>query len=262
MPELPEMEMAKRYFESNGLHQTITEIEVRRDNVLKTPENQLRAVLPGQQFEEVMRQGKFLAVRLSDGQALMFHFGMTGDFKYYKDDADESDYPRVIFHFENGHKMAFDNMRLFGELELIEDFDAYMDERGIGPDALEISVEDFAAALDGRRGMIKSTLMNQDILAGVGNVWSDEILLQCKIHPKTKTNNLSDEQIQQIYDTMQRTFKKGLEVQADYSQLPEGYLLRNRAAGEPCPADCGGRLESMKVSGRTAVFCPNCQPAP
>ncbi len=262
MPELPEMEMAKRYFEANGLHQTITELEVRRDNVLKTPENQLRAVLPGQQFAKVLRQGKFLAVQLDSGQALMFHFGLTGDFKYYKDDDDESKYPRVIFHFENGYKMAFDNMRLFGELELIEDFDTYMSERGIGPDAMEMSREDFVEALDGRRGMIKSTLMNQDILAGIGNVWSDEILFQCGIHPKTKTNNLSDDQIQAIYDTMRRTFEKGLEVQADYSQLPDGYLLRNRTADDPCPADCGGTLESIKVSGRTAVFCPDCQPAP
>jgi formamidopyrimidine-DNA glycosylase len=262
MPELPEMEMAKRYFESTGLHQTITELEVRRDNVLKTPENQLRAVLPGQQFDKVLRQGKFLAVQLDNGQALMFHFGLTGDFKYYKDDDDESKYPRVIFHFENGYKMAFDNMRLFGEIELIEDFDSYMSERGIGPDAMEMSREDFIEALDGRRGMIKSTLMNQDILAGIGNVWSDEILFQCRIHPKTKTNNLSDEQIEAIYDTMRRTFAKGLEVKADYSQLPDGYLLRNRTAGDPCPADCGGTLESIKVSGRTAVYCPDCQPAP
>jgi formamidopyrimidine-DNA glycosylase len=262
MPELPEMEMAKRYFETNGLQQTIAELEVRRDNVLKTPENQLRAVLPGQQFEEVLRQGKFLAVRLSNGQALMFHFGLTGRFKYYEGDDEESGYPRVIFHFENGNRMAFDNMRLFGEVELIDDFERYMDERDIGPDALEMSAEEFAEALSGRRGMIKSTLMNQDILAGVGNIWSDEILFQCKIHPKTKTNNLSDDQIQQIYDTMRRTFEKGLEVQADYSQLPDGYLLRNREAGEPCPADCGGQLESIKVSGRTAVYCPQCQPAP
>jgi len=129
----------------------------------------------------------------------------------------------------------------------------------LGPDAMadEVDRERFIELLQGRRGAIKSTLMNQSILAGIGNVYSDEILFQAGIHPETPVDDLNAADLGRLYTTMRRVLRVTTEKQADIDRFPDGYLLPKRDEGV-CPK-CRGDLQTLKVGGRTTVFCGRCQ---
>jgi formamidopyrimidine-DNA glycosylase len=114
------------------------------------------------------------------------------------------------------------------------------------------------------RGAIKAALMNQSRLAGIGNVFSDEILFQARLHPMTPVGKLDDKDIARLYRTMRRVLKVAIDKGAGAEDLPErlpkSFLLRQRQAGAKCPR-CGGEIRTMKANGRTAYYCPRCQPS-
>ena len=140
MPELPEVETFKRYLDSTSLHQRITNVEVRDAYVLKrVSARELARRLKGRRFENSHRHGKHLFVRAGDELWLRLHFGMTGSLQYLKRDEETPKTARVIFRFANNRRLAFDDQRKFGEIELIKDMDEFLQTRGIGPDALDVS---------------------------------------------------------------------------------------------------------------------------
>ena len=179
MPELPEVETFKRYLDSTSLHQRITNIEVRDAYVLKRVSlRELIRRLKGRRFENSRRHGKHLFVRASDELWLRLHFGMTGWLEYLKRDEETPKTTRVLFRFANNRRLAFDDQRKFGEIELIEDVDEFPQTRGLGPDALDISLSQFKAIVGKRRRAVKAILLNQRLIAGIGNLYADEILFR------------------------------------------------------------------------------------
>jgi formamidopyrimidine-DNA glycosylase len=116
--------------------------------------------------------------------------------------------------------------------------------------------------LSKRRGEIKAALMDQSLLAGIGNVYSDEILFQARLHPKTPAEKLDNKQIDAMYRVMRRVLKTAISKGAGSAELfrraPRTYLLRHRENGAPCPR-CGGKVKATKAAGRTAYYCPKCQ---
>lgn len=100
--------------------------------------------------------------------------------------------------------------------------------------------------------------MDQNMIAGIGNVYSDEILYQCKIHPETKTTELDEDQIKDLYNSMHRIFKTSINNNADPDEMPDRYLISHRSEEEDCP-ECGGKVKRIEVSGRGCFICPNCQ---
>ena len=147
MPELPEVETFKRYLDSTSLHQRITNVEVRDAYVLKhISARGLARRLKGRRFESSHRHGKHLFVRSGDELWLRLHFGMTGWLQYLKRDEETPNTARVLFRFANNRRLAFDDQRKFGEIELIQELDEFLQTRGIGPDALEISLSQFKAS--------------------------------------------------------------------------------------------------------------------
>ena len=148
MPELPEVETFKRYLDSTSLHQRITGIEVRDAYVLKrVSARELARRLKGRRFENSRRHGKHLFVRAGNELWLRLHFGMTGWLQYLKRDEETPNTARVLFSFANNRRLAFDDQRKFGEVELIKDVDEFLQTRGIGPDALDIGLSEFKAIL-------------------------------------------------------------------------------------------------------------------
>lgn len=263
MPELPDVETFKRYLDSTALHERIEKAEVFSADLVKgISARELESVLAGRTLEETLRRGKFLLVRLDDGRFLVLHFGMTGYLEYFKE-GEEPDHTRMLLAFENGYHLAYVCMRKFGELGLVEDAETFFAERDLGPDAAsdELDLARFRELLDGRRGMAKSTLMNQSILAGIGNVYSDEICFQAGIHPATPVADLSKEEIEALYEAMRAVLETTIERQADPEQLPEVYLSRHRDPDASCPR-CGTQIATRRISGRRAYFCPRCQPEP
>lgn len=263
MPELPDVEIFRRYFDSTALHQKIIDIEfdTAAERILEDISlEQLKNELIDHQFEETRRHGKYFFVRLDNQNWLMLHFGMTGYFQYYKNEEEKPSHARLIVDFANDYHLAFSNTRKLGKVNVMDHYETYISEKGLGPDVMsdDFDFESFKDVLAGRRGMIKSALMNQEIMAGIGNIYSDEILFQAKIHPKTSVNNLTEKDLNQMFDATKEVMKTAIDKKVDTRQFPNSYIIPHRDEGEPCP-NCHGEVKNIKVSGRSGYYCPNCQ---
>jgi len=269
MPELPEVETFKRYLDSTSLRQRITNVEVRDAYVLKrVSARELARRLKGRRFENSHRHGKHLFVRASDDPPsprlprasvwLRLHFGMTGSLEYLKHDEIPPKTARVLFNFANDRRLAFDDQRKFGDIELIEDVDEFLHTRGLGPDALEISLSQFKAILGKHRGAVKAILLNQQLIAGIGNLYADEILFRARMHPATGTARVSDKNLGRLFRATRYVLDKAINLKTDFNRLPKSWLLTHRGKGGRCPR-CGRALKSATIGGRTSWFCTHCQ---
>jgi len=258
MPELPEVETFKRYLESTSLHQRITGVQVRDAYVLKRISARELARLKGRRFENSHRHGKHLFVRADNELWLRLHFGMTGWLQYLKRDEETPKTVRVLFSFANNRRLAFDDQRKFGEIELIKDVDEFLQTRGVGSDALEISLSQFKAIVGKHRGAVKTILLNQQLIAGIGNLYADEILFRARMHPAIAAASLSDKDLRRLFRAMRYVLEKAIALKTDFNRLPKSWLLPHRGKRGRCPR-CGRALKSATIGGRTSWFCAHCQ---
>jgi formamidopyrimidine-DNA glycosylase len=259
MPELPDVQVYKEYLDSTSLHHEVIRVDVSDDRILEgTSKRGLTRVVKGRAFQSARRHGKHLFVLLDQGEWLHVHFGMTGRLLYYKKGDKEPNHARVIFGFANGYHLAVVSQRLFGNLGLVNDPESFISEQKLGPDALDISQEKYVEILSDRRGFIKGALMNQSVIAGIGNIYSDEILFQARLLPDRRVGDLDASMLGDLWRTGRDVLKAAIEARADVDRMPSDWLLPHRSEGEKCPA-CGGKVSSKKVSGRRAYFCTNCQ---
>jgi formamidopyrimidine-DNA glycosylase len=258
MPELPEVETFKRYMDTTSLHQRIRRIEVRSPDLLKNVSVQrFSRLLKGRCFQSTRRHGKHLFARV-DHVWLRLHFGMTGFLHYSKDAEKMPPHTRVLFVFEKDYRLAFDDQRKFGEVGLVESADQYVKNRALGPDALDFDICEFSKTIGKHRGAIKSVLMNQRMVAGIGNIYADEILFHARVHPATKTGHLGKKGTERLFHAMRHVLGKAIECRADENQMPKSWLFPHRTKGGRCPR-CGSKLKSAKIGGRTAWFCAHDQ---
>lgn len=263
MPELPDVEVFRRHVAATSLHQTIDRTSIEDDRVLEdvTPQA-LQRRLKHAQFETTRRHGKYLLIELADADAqgwLVLHFGMTGRPQHLKGGRAPPEHTRVLIEFAaDEERLAYVSMRMLGKVLLVRDPEELAERKQLGPDALLIGREEFLRRLAKHRGSLKSALMNQSLIAGIGNVYSDEILFQMRLHPSTKLAVLKDDQRKDLYRVMQRVLKTAIRHHVAPDELPSGYLLPHREGDGKCP-ECGGRLEKVQVSSRNAVYCPHCQ---
>lgn len=266
MPELPDLVVFERRLRDVALDRRIEEVEVRDPSVLEDVDAaELAERAEGEAMEETRRHGKWLFARLSGDGWLRFHFGMTGFLAGF-DDADAvPDHSHVLFHLQDGGGLAWSCQRKLGQVGWSDDPDAFVADRDLGPDPLRegFDADDFLALLESRRGMVKSTLMNQEVLAGLGNEYTDEILFQLGMHPRTSLPDLDEFDRRALWETTREVLRTAADAEVDPGQMPEDWLLRARALGdeERCPR-CGAEVERVKVSGRNARICPECQPEP
>ena len=261
MPELPDVEVLKQYADATSLHQKIQQVRVHERRILEdVSADQLASGLEGYTFESTQRHGKYLFVSLAGANWLMLHFGMTGDLKYFTAPEKKPEYDQLLIGFLNGYYLAYDAPRKLGKIGMVEDIDSFVKEKGLGPDVMKSSFDlgTFQEIVTGRRAMLKTTLMNQQLMAGIGNVYSDEILFQAGVHPRTEIKQLGEKKLKQVFETMKEVLQTAIDCRADPGQFPSGYLIPQRHEGGKCP-NCGGQVEQLKVSGRTAYFCPDCQ---
>lgn len=262
MPELPDVETYRRRLEDRGLDRTIRAVDVLRREVLEDDvgTGELEDVLVGHQLLETRRHGKHLFARSGGGAWLAFHFGMTAELVPYEAGEDAPEYERLRIAFEGPARLAFTCPRMLGDVGMTHDPAAYCEAKGLGPDALAIDEDAFLAYLERRSGMIKTALMDQRGLAGIGNVYSDEILFQRRIHPATPIADLDRDARRALHACLRDVLTTAIEAGAEPDAMPEGFLLRRREPGADCPA-CDGSVERIKISGRSAYLCPACQGA-
>jgi formamidopyrimidine-DNA glycosylase len=259
MPELPDVETFKRYLDATSLHQRIGDVDVRSGYVLKdVSAHDLARRLKGRCFESSCRHGKHLFVRADRDLWLRLHFGMTGSLRYFKGDEKAPRHARVLFVFKKDYRLAFDDQRKFGEVGLVKDVDQFLKKRALGSDALDIDLSQFKDILAEHRGTVKSILMNQKLIAGIGNIYADEILFRARMHPATEISSLGDKALARLFRVTRYILEKAIAARADVDLMPKSWLLRQRGKGGKCPR-CGRELKSSKIGGRTAWFCPHCQ---
>lgn len=263
MPELPDVEVFKDYFESHTLGKKVREVEVRSNQVLTDLKPKtLQDRLVEKSFSSTRRHGKHLFISTNEAEWIRFHFGMTGFFRLYGTEEKMTGHPRVIFVLSEGTELAYDCQRKLGEIDLLSDPLDYIAKKGLGPDALrELSWKRFFGIFASGRAMAKSTLMDQSKMAGIGNIYSDEILFQSGVHPRKRTKDLSQEETHKVYDALTEVLQEAINCEVEPDRMPPHYLLPHREKGELCPK-CGTELEKVSVSGRSAYLCPNCQPIP
>jgi formamidopyrimidine-DNA glycosylase len=263
MPELPDVAGFQNYLKATSLHQTISRTRVLDDSLLDNiSARQLYPKLKGHQLTGSQRRGKFLLAAVGGGGYLVMHFGMTGELAYSQD-APPPEYAKVLLEFDNGATLAIINKRKLGKVGFTDDADDFFESEGLGPDALsdELDFTCFTDRLEERSGKIKPALMNQSIIAGIGNVYADEILYQAAIRPTTAVNKLADKHLKAIHRDMRRVLTVAARHGGDIRKLPASYLLKSRESrGDVCPK--GHDLKTSKISGRTSHHCPICQNQP
>jgi formamidopyrimidine-DNA glycosylase len=254
MPELPDVEIFRRYLESTALHKNIKAVEAETDILRNTTRPDLNG-LKGVAFTGTSRHGKHLFVNLDDSQILVFHFGMTGYFSYYENEDKRPNHVKAEFHFNDGH-LAYINIRKLGFVQLIKDKKRYIQAQDLGIDPLEdkLDKETFLSLLKNKQGTLKGALMDQSMIAGLGNVYSDEICFQVGIHPGMNVKKLSDENLDKLYDKMFSMINQAIDAKAHPDNMPKTFLTANRQEDRSCPV-CDGKIVKKKISGRSAYFC-------
>ena len=261
MPELPDVEVYKRYVDSTSLHQTMRAVEIRLPDLLGTvSREELRTHLLDHSFQTTHRHGKYLFLLLNDGYSLVLHFGMTGFPVYYANPENASDHIRLRVTFATGYHFAYNCQRKLGLIDLTEDINSYINTKNLGRDAYDddFTFAEFKNMMQNRRGAVKSALMNQNIIAGLGNIYSDEVLFQAGIHPQTAVPLLDESELKQIFSEIKRVLQTSIQSLGAHKQFPDTFLLTHRKPGASCPL-CNGEIIKKNISGRSSYLCSDHQ---
>ncbi len=253
MPELPEVNTFQRYFDQTSLRQRIAQVEVHDEKIIRNMSGATFAEkLAGRTFIGSYRQGKYLFGDLDNGHSVLLHFGMTGDLRYYSDDTDRPKHERFAFRFDNGFRLGFDDPRKFAKIRYLENRNMYIAEIRLGTDALRLSEHDFLNLTEGKKGNLKSFLLNQSNLAGIGNLYADEICFQTRVHPASAVGKIPEALRREIFRKMQEVLTFAIEKEAYYKNYPDDWLWKWRKDGATAPN--GAPIQSAKIAGRTTYF--------
>jgi formamidopyrimidine-DNA glycosylase len=260
MPELPDVEGFRRYFARYAEGRRILGVRA-PDAVLVRNTNgpALGRALAGRRFERPSRWGKWL-IAAAEGPTVLIHFGMTGLLRWTAAGGELHAHDRIVFELDGG-ELRYRDMRRFGGVWLARSGVPVEDVTGpLGPDAMAVDPEQLGELLSRRGGGIKAALMDQRLIAGIGNLLSDEVLWRARIHPSRRANGLS----RRLLDSLSRELHYVIATSNRRARIPAepGWLTGVRdKRGARCPR-CGTRLRRSTVAGRTACWCPRDQRKP
>ncbi len=262
MPELPDVEVYRRYLDAHALNQRVERVRVEQPHVLEDISPQaLGRRLRRQPFTATRRHGKNLFVATASGREwLHLHFGMTGRLAYVPSTEPAPGHTTVRFDFVNGHTLAHVDQRKLGRVGLVTDPEDYITAHGLGPDALTVACDAFVQQGAQRNGGVKAWLMNQQALAGIGNVYADEILFRARLDPAVPLPQLDERRLAALHEATREVLEGAIDAAADPARIPPDWLLPHRRRGAACPR-CGTPLDRRQVAGRTTWRCPACQGA-
>lgn len=263
MPELPEVEVKRRYIEKTSLDKYIKSVQALDDRILDSVSPiSLGKSLKGRKFLEARRRGKYVLLATSVDSMLLMHFGMSGDAVFTKKGETRPKWTRVILHFENGTALNYTSMRLLGKIALYETTDEFAvpDIAKLGPEPLgtSMNLKKFKEIITGHNSTIHQILMRQELIAGIGNIYSDEITYQAGVLPYRKTSDLQETEIKGLFDKMKWVLKTAIRLNADLEGKADLFLVPNRKKNGTCPRGHGALLKKT-IGGRTSYYCPNCQ---
>jgi formamidopyrimidine-DNA glycosylase len=261
VPELPDVEAYRRFLAQHAAGRRIEGIVVTDPGILRgVSAGTLARSLRGERFLDPDRHGKWL-IAWTSGPVVLFHFGMTGHLEWGDSADGRHRHDRVIFELDQG-ELRYRNMRKLGGLWLAHDPTEAREIMGpLGPDALDLDRQGFDTALGRRRGRIKAVLMNQSVIAGVGNLLADEVLWQARLHPARRLEDLTDAERRRLHTKLRHVVRTSVD-RFEYVPRMRGWLNHVRGLpGARCPR-CRNPLDRTVIGGRTTYFCPACQPPP
>ncbi len=271
MPELPEVENTRRYLVEIGLPgKTIALATIGWANSVRRPSLEDFVLdLPGGTVQAVNRRGKYLLAPLDTGQTWVLHLGMTGGLRIHPRNQPPPSMVRHTVDFTDGTQLRFIDPRKFGHLWLVDDVTQATGKMGPEPLSEDFNDASLALILSNRTAPIKALLLEQHIIAGLGNLYADDALYRAGIHPERPASGLSSEEIFRLRSSIVEALGHSLS-QYDRSRRnhwpdpPFGLSpwLIPRSPGAPCVRCGNGRMEQIKVRGRTTFYCPACQPRP
>jgi formamidopyrimidine-DNA glycosylase len=269
MPELPEVETIARQLRARGLvGGRIDGVEVMWPPTIGSHSvDQFISAVAGSRLEAIERYGKWLILRISRGASVMVHLRMSGSFSFEK-----GRHARLVLTFGDGRVLYFHDPRKFGRWHLVDDPQVIL--AALGPDALtdDFCEVGFASSLRGRRRVIKALLLDQSIVAGVGNIYADEALWEAEIHPRREGSGLSDAEVSRLYKAIRLVLRVGVENRGtslgagksnykDVNQEVGGNREAVKAYGRAGLAcyRCRGEMKRLVVAQRSSHYCPFCQ---
>lgn len=273
MPELPEVETIKETLLPYLPGQKITKVQVHFAGIIKQPEVALfQQRIKGRTFQEIKRRGKYLLFLLDQDLTLVIHLRMTGQLTVCRAIRPLDRHTHLIFSLASQRELRFSDVRKFGFVYLVPtgDWTLIQGLQNLGPEPLssEFTLEVLVELLKGRRGKIKPFLLDQRKIAGIGNIYADEILFRAAIHPERTINTLQREEIKGLYQSIKvilqravslqgtslQDYVDGLGQKGNYQECLQVYGRK----GQPCP-QCQKPLTRIVVAGRGTVFCAACQ---
>jgi len=267
MPELPEVETIRKGLEKKILGKKVKKVEVNTERMLKQlSPRRFREEIEGKSFKEIIRRGKYLILVLSSGKKIVIHLRMTGQLIYARKDQKS----RISFLLSDGNYLNVNDRRHLGEIRLVEDYGKVSGIAKIGIEPLEdrFTVELFQGMLEKRKGKVKPLLMNQEFLAGLGNIYAQEALFRAGIHPERQAHRLSQAEVKSLFCEIRKVLREAIDYRGssfrsyvDAGGRKGSFHSRLRVygrGGEPC-LRCETPLESIKLAGRGTSFCPKCQ---
>jgi formamidopyrimidine-DNA glycosylase len=284
MPELPEVETVARGLRQAILGRRILSVTLGKTDFIDDPAA-LEQHLPGRRIEAVERYGKFMLLRLSavkgatvvapNGDAapasLLVHLGMTGQLAPTPAAQPLEKHTHVCLLLDDGRELRYTDARRFGRIAYLTKALLAEELTGFGADPLEVSNEEFASRIRRRRARIKSLLLDQGVLRGVGNIYADESLWRAKVHPARLGTNLTRKQAETLRRALQDILRKAIVLRGssisdflDAEGEPGEYQRHHRAygrEGKNCYR-CKTPIRRAIVAGRSSYFCPRCQPSP
>ncbi|MFO7965880.1 MAG: DNA-formamidopyrimidine glycosylase family protein [Desulfobacterales bacterium] len=259
MPELPDVEIFRRIIDDTSLNRTIERCRVLDAGILESvSKTKIQSELKGNAFEETARYGKYALARLKKGEWMTLHFGMTGFVTFVQAEDGMPKHVRLLIDFDGENHLAYDCTRKLGKIGWTKDIDTFVKKKKLGVDALDVTYDAFQKMLAENRSGVKSFLMKQNTLCGIGNVYSDEVCFQARIHPQKETNGLDKKESRKLYESMKSVLETAIERRADPEKMPEKFLISHRKEDADCPG-CNGKVHRIKISGRSAYYCPACQ---
>ena len=271
MPELPEVETVKRVLTPIVKDHKIVKIDILRQTIVNNQPDTFISYFENETFLNISRIGKFLIFHLTNDKVLISHLRMEGKYIELLENEENTKYARVVFHLDNNHKLCYDDSRSFGRM-IMSDEQSFLKEKEIsklGPEPFVVkSVDEIVSKTKKVSLPIKTALLSQEIITGLGNIYVDEVLFASKIHPLTPTKLIKKKEWETIIKESQRilneaiiaggstikSYHPGKDIDGNFQTSLKAYGKN----GQKCVV-CHTNMHFIKVNGRGTTFCPHCQ---
>lgn len=271
MPELPEVETVRRGLEEQIVGKTIESVKVTYPKLVRTGLEDFQLLLPGQSVQAMRRRGKYLIFELTGGLVIS-HLRMEGKYFLFSDQVPTNKHFHAFFTFTDGTTLVYQDVRKFGTMEYLPKSQeaTYFLSKKLGPEPTKetFKLAPFERTLVKSHRPIKSYLLDQSLVAGLGNIYADEVLWAAKVHPERRSDSLRPAEIKRLHDQTIRILQEGIKrggstIRTYKNTLGEDGTMQDflevyGCEGELC-SRCGSTIEKIKVGGRGSHYCPKCQ---